>query len=402
MGNPEMEGRTEKPTPKKLKEAQKKGQVAKSQDLVAWTSIFIASSVLEKMFVKASNMMQYQMERTGQLVVKADSGESLQFLIESLQQSFFIVLPVSGVFMALAIVGYLAQTKAKLATKALKPNFKKLNPLPGIKRMFSPKSLVTGLKQAFKMTAVGILAYFTIYQIGRDLVTGGPYPMGQLMVTGGKAAITFIRNAAVLVIVIGLFDYAWQKRENINNLKMTKQQVRDETKNQDLPAEVRMKIRQKQREFSRNRMMAALNDADVVVVNPVHLALALSYDNQQGAPKVVAKGAGALAEKIREKALEHEVPLIQDIPLARALHAACEIDDEIPMELFEAVARVLAFVYGLKQRGMGWGLHVMPGSPDLETADQLEAERFASTGRSLKAQARHDKTQRSRAMRTGS
>jgi flagellar biosynthetic protein FlhB len=135
-------------------------------------------------------------------------------------------------------------------------------------------------------------------------------------------------------------------------------------------------MRQRQRQMSRNRMMAAVKDADVIVVNPIHIAVALKYDPERGAPRVVAKGSGFVAEKIRERAEEHDIPTVQDIPLARTLNRICDIDDEIPGEMFEAVAKLLAFVFTMRSRGTSSGFHRMPGSLDMAEADAMEEKRL--------------------------
>lgn len=400
VGNPEHEGRTEKPTEKRLKEARQEGRIAKSQDLAAWFSLLAATAFIEKTFTRGASMLKQEMHRMEQVIGKPDMRESMKFMIESVRDGFVLVLPLALVFAVLAIIGFGAQTRFRMAPKALKPNFKALNPIPGVKRLFSIRSTMQAVKQSVKLIAISVLSYFTIYKTTKSLLSGGPYPFGSIMETTGKAAITFVKYTALLACLIGILDYFFERRQTSNSLKMTKQEVKDETKNQDIPNEVKARLRQKQRQLSRNRMMAAIRDADVVVVNPVHIAMAITYSADKGAPKVVAKGAGFLAERIKERAEENNVPLVQDIPLARALHASCEIDDEIPMELFEAVAKLLAFVFGLKRRGFASGLHKMPGSPDLEDANKKDAERFAATGETDKARARREKTEKARAMRS--
>ncbi len=399
MGKAEAEGRTEKPTEKKLKEARERGRIPKSQELVSWFSIFAATTIIERTFFKGNRALHEQLNVMGELIATPDMNRSLSYFVESIRDGFLLILPLSASFAALAIIGFGAQTRFRIAKKAIKPNFKKLNPLPGIKRLFQKQNLQQAIKQAGKMIIVGGLAYLTIWQTGKGLIEGGPYPMSQLMVVTGKAIISFMKNVAMLLIVLGILDYFMQRKQTMEGLMMKKQEVKDESKNQELPPEVKMRIRQKQRQLSRNRMLAAINDADAVIVNPVHVAVALKYDPEKGAPKVVAKGAGFVAEKIRERAEEERVPLIQDIPLARALHANCELDDEIPLEFFEAVARVLAFVYGLRRRGFATGLHVMPGSPDMAEADRMESEELARTGKSLAARARQKRMEEARKAR---
>jgi flagellar biosynthetic protein FlhB len=245
--------------------------------------------------------------------------------------------------------------------------------MKGFKRIFSMQSTFQLFKEVIKTVAFAAVAYFTLWDTVVNLSRNGPYSMQALVGIVVAAVVRFIKYTAICGVLVGIVDYMYNRRKTNSGLKMTKQEVKEESKQQDLPPEVRGKIRQKQRELSRNAMMSMIAKADVVVVNPVHIAMALKYDPATGAPKVVAKGAGFIAEKIKEKADESRVPIVQDIPLARALHKACDIDDEVPWALFEAVAKVLAFVYGLKNRGASAGFHKMPGTPDLKDVEGNES-----------------------------
>jgi len=182
-------------------------------------------------------------------------------------------------------------------------------------------------------------------------------PLGGVLGSTTGAIITMMRLTAVAGITIGLADYAVARRRTEKQIRMTKDEVKQEAKQTEGDPHMRSAIRSRQIRMSRNRMMADIAQADVVVVNPTHVAVALKYEPHRGAPRVVAKGAGAIAAKIRERASEHRVPMVEDVPLARALHRSCEIGQEVPAELFQAVARVLALVMSLKRRGSAAGLH---------------------------------------------
>jgi flagellar biosynthetic protein FlhB len=365
--------KTEEPTEKRIKESQKKGQMAKSQDLVAWGVFLIGIMGLEAYFGRSAKFTSDHLLTAFQIAAKPDQGRSIDFFAETISGGIMNVLPLTLMFMGLSIIGYLLQSRMKMATKKLKPDFKKLNPLPGLKRMVSPKSWVEAGKQIAKMSLIGYLAYSTIFKTAQNVLSAGPLPLNEILMTISAAALLFMKQAAAMILIVGIFDYFWQKYNTKKGMKMSKKEVKDETKQQDLPAEVRGKIKSKQRELSRNRMLSEVKNADVVVVNPVHIAMALVYDPVKGAPKVVAKGAGAIAERIKDQAAEDRVPIVQDVFLARALHASCDLDDEIPLELFETVANVLAFVFGLQQRGRSSGEHKMPGSLSVEDADRKEA-----------------------------
>ncbi len=369
----DKESKTEKPTAQKLKKARDEGQIARSQDLVGWGTIYATFTILQMTVKRTSALLNRSMAEMADLIAHPDIHNGLSYAVRTIRDGFVAVAPLMLGFMVIAIIGHLAQVRLVLALKSIKPSFSKINPLHGIKKLFSMQSIFQAAKQAVTATILGYVAYRTLYVTMTSLAQNGPYPVGVLVHVTVTAVVSFIKKAAFAGTVIGLIDYLYQKRKIGKSLMMTKQEVKEESKSQDLSPEIRGKIRQKQRQMSRNRMMAAVKDADVVVVNPVHIAVALKYDPIKGAPKVVAKGAGFVAEKIRERADESKVPLIQDVPLARTLHHACDIDDEIPAELFEGVARLLAFVFALRSRGTSAGFHKMPGTPDVEEADRLEA-----------------------------
>lgn len=368
----DKESKTEKPTAKRQKEARNEGRIPRSQELVAWATILAGVMVIRSTVSRASDMLHGMMNRMGELIAKPDAGTAIHYMTSSIVDGFVVIAPLMGMFTVLAIIGHLAQVRFVLATKALKPTFSRLNPVSGIKRLMSGQSLWQAAKELFKVVVFGYIAYRTLYGTVIELATGGPFAITEVMRITISSVMRFIRDVAVAGVVIGLVDFFYQRHKINQGLKMTKQEVREEGKQQEGNPEVKGQIRAKQRQMSRNRMMSQIKDADVVIVNPVHLAIALKYDPARGAPRVVAKGAGFVAEKIRDKADEHKVPLVQDIPLARTLHKACDIDDEIPSAMFEAVAKVLAFVFSLKARGTGTGLHKMPGTPDLVEVERME------------------------------
>lgn len=368
----DKDGKTEKPTPKRLSEARKEGNIPRSAELVSWSALFLGLTMLQSTVGKAGNFMQREMESMRLLIASPDIGRSLTFFVESVREALMIVAPLTLTFMVIGVVGHLAQVRILFTTKPMKPKLSKINPISGLKRLFSPASGVEAAKQIVKTAILGYVAYRTLTDVVLGLARNGPYDIGEIMRVTVNSTMTFIRQGTLAGVVISLFDYAYQRRKVGKGLMMTKQEIKEEAKSGDLPPEIKGKIRQKQRQLSQNRMMSAIKDANVVIVNPVHIAIALTYDPKVGAPKVVAKGAGFLAERIKERAEEHRVPLVQDVPLARTLHRACDVDDEIPGELFEAVAKVLAFVFALSNRGMGEGLHRMPGSMSAVEADLVE------------------------------
>lgn len=383
----DKESRTEEATEKRKADARKEGTVARSQDLISWIGMFAGITLMQSTFSNANRTLLDLFNQMSQLIERPDTKEAVQFLSLAASSTVKVVAPLALGFMLFGITGNLLQTKFVLASKALKPKFKKLDPIQGMKRVFSKHSLVEAAKQVVKLTILGFVAYKVLWTTYITAVTNGPYSFGTIMSTTGAAALNFLKMVSIAGIAIGLVDFLYQRHKTAKDMRMTKEEVRQETKQQDLPPEVKAQIRAKARSISRNRMMASIKEADTVIVNPVHVAVALKYDPTKGAPIVTAKGAGFVAEKIREKAEEEGVPLVQDIPLARTLHHACEIDDEIPIELFEAVAKLLAFVFGLKNRGSADGFHKMPGSPTLEEYErEEERKRQAAQAQDASAQ----------------
>jgi flagellar biosynthetic protein FlhB len=244
------------------------------------------------------------------------------------------------------------------------PKFSRLNPLQGIKRTMGPHAWWEAAKALIKTAVLGAVLYSAIRGLIPALMTAGSMPLSMLLGTVGHAVVSLIRAAAIAGLVMAGADYFVARKRTNKQLRMTKQEVKDEHKRSDGDPHVKGQIRSRQLAMSRNRMISDLASADVVVVNPTHVAVALRYDPAKGAPRVVAKGAGVVAAKIREKAAENRIPMVQDVPLARALHKSCDIGAEIPAEFFGAVARVLAFVMGLKAKGSAAGLH----QPFLESA----------------------------------
>ena len=351
--------KTEKPTPKKIKDSRKKGQVGKSQEVSAWLTTFAMTLLLPMTFSRSQDLVFGLVAKQADLITNPDTGRALALLGEGMRGALFAVAPMAVGLMVLGVLANLAQVGLVPSPEALKPKFKKLNPLPGIKRMFGAKTAWMACKEVIKLAVIGGVAYHSLSQFIPLLVTAGGLSLFQVLEGVAGAAMSFLRNAAMLGVMLAAADYAMEKRLHLKELKMSLQDIKDEYKQADGDPQMKGMIRERQLKMSRNRMMADIATADVVMVNPTHVAVALKYDPLGGAPRVVAKGSGVIAAKIRERAEEHRVPMVRDVPLARALHSACEIGDEIPAELYGAVARVLAFIFSLKARGAAAGTHTV-------------------------------------------
>ncbi|SDT75871.1 EscU/YscU/HrcU family type III secretion system export apparatus switch protein [Actinoplanes derwentensis] len=352
--------KTEEPTAQKLKKAKQEGQIGKTQDLGAWVGMLAASVMLPRTLEAAMDHAMELMEKIPDTIVNPDPGKCLAVFRDALMSAAWAVLPLALTMMAVGVVAAGAQGGIRIATKLFIPKFNRLNPFAGIKKMFGMQSLWEGVKALVKTTVLGTVLYLTMKDIVPVLLSAGRLPMATLLATISDAAIQLIRAAAAAGIVMAAADYFVVRRRTKKQLRMSKEEVKQEYKNTEGDPHIKAQIRAKQMAMARNRQMADVPTADVVVVNPVHIAIALRYEPEKGAPRVVAKGKGPLAQKIRDIATENRVPMVQDIPLARAMNKDCEIGQEIPAEFFGAVAKVLAFVMSLKARGAAAGLHRNP------------------------------------------
>jgi flagellar biosynthesis protein FlhB len=346
--------KTEKATPKKRKEARQKGQVARSTDLqgavVLLAGIIALGSAGPGMVQRMADVMRAGIAQMSSPEVVSKKGIGV-LLSNAGEAAALAVAPIAlacvlaGVATSVGMVGF------KPSGKALQPDAKRMNPVAGLKNILGPNALVELAKSIAKVGVVaGIVAVALLPRLPEfgGMVGISPVDFGTIL---SADLGMLIKRAAFAYLLIGAADFAWQKRRTEKSLKMDKTEVRDEAKQQNLPAEVRGALRRRQMEISRKRMMASVPEADVVVTNPTHYSVALRYDGTKvDAPEVVAKGKGHVAMRIREIAREHGVPVIADPPLARGLHASVELNQQIPEHFFGAVAAVLAFVYRTASR----------------------------------------------------
>jgi flagellar biosynthesis protein FlhB len=262
----------------------------------------------------------------------------------------------------------------------MKPTLKKLNPFPGIKRMFGTQGIWEAMKALIKTAALGTVVIITSDRAQALVSSAGSLPLSAVAATFTDSAILMFRVVAVTGLIIAVADYVVVRVKMMKKLKMSKYEITQENKQAEGDPHMKGHRRAVALSMSRNRMMSDVAEADVLLVNPTHVAVALKYDPQKGAPRVVAKGAGEVAARLRAIAAESGVPLVQDIPLARALHSSCELGQEVPAQLFTAVARVLAFVMHLGARGVKGGFH-RPGfePPDIDDLPKAGRRRAAAS-----------------------
>lgn len=344
--------KTEDPTPKRLREAREKGDIPRSKELNATALLLAAAGAMLLFGTSAAQRIAAMMAASFELR-REDLFDSRLMLIHlgaSVQEMIWAVLGFMVMVALAALIGPMALGGLNFSTDAIQPKMSRLNPLAGIKRMFSLKALVELAKAFAKFVLVAAFAITVLMILTPELFALG----GQDVRVAIAHSVELVGWSFLVIssslILISLVDVPYQLHDYSEKLKMTLQEVKDEMKNTEGKPEVKGRIRQMQREIAQRQMMTEVPTADVVITNPTHYAIALKYiSGERDAPVVVAKGADFVALKIREIATEHDVPILSTPPLARALYYSTEIDQEVPSALYKAVAQVLAYVFQLKR-----------------------------------------------------
>ncbi|MEA5454762.1 EscU/YscU/HrcU family type III secretion system export apparatus switch protein [Sinomonas sp. JGH33] len=357
----ETQERTEKATEKRLREVRSKGQLSRSQDLTAWLAVGAGALMLPSTITAASNAGAAQLFGVRSAAANPDPGMALAALAEGGASIAATLGPLAAVVFLTVFVGSAAQ--GGVHARRFAPSFEHFNLVAGFTRMFGVQALWGGLKALAKTAVVGLVLWGVAQGLMPVLLSAGALPLAGVLAAAGDGAASLIRFAVAAGLVLAGADVFVVLRRNRTKTRMTKRELKDESKSSDGDPLIRAQRRSRQLAMSRNRMIAAIAGADVVLVNPTHIAVALTYEPGKSAPRVVAKGAGVVAARIREEAEKERVPMVRDVPLARALHAACEIGQEIPVEFYTAVAGVLAFVMALRARGAAAGLHTLSHPP---------------------------------------
>ena len=343
--------KTEEPTAKKRSDARKKGQVGRSQELntafVLLIGFFILKVLWEYIYGEIANYTTYIY---GHLMQSVDTETVLQLFIGIMIVLAKTVLPVMFAILIMGLGINLFQVGLKFSTEAIEIKLDKLNPINGFGRMFSKRTLVELVKSILKIVIIG----FFLYNYLKDEIFVMPqfiyYDLGTSLEEIARIIFAMIFQVLAVIIILAILDFTYQKWQTTQDLKMTKQEVKDEMRQSEGDPQIKGKIRQKQRQMAMARMMQEVPKADVIITNPTHYAVALQYSQGMTAPAVLAKGQDFVAQKIKEIAKEHKVPIVENKPLARALFAAVEVGDMVPPELYQAVAEVLAYVYRLKHK----------------------------------------------------
>ncbi|HLM06515.1 MAG TPA: EscU/YscU/HrcU family type III secretion system export apparatus switch protein [Blastococcus sp.] len=366
--------KTEKPTPQRLKKARKEGQIPRTQELGTWLGVAAASALLPMLVGNAFEAVQKLFVQVGAVAAHPETEAVSVLMGQALTAFLTTLMPTAVALMVVGTVAAAAQGGVTFATKAMKPTLKKLNPFPGIKRMFGTQGVWESVKALIKTGALGTVVVITSDRAQTLVSSAGSLPLSAVAATFTDSAILMFRVVAVTGLIIAVADYVVVRMKTMKKLKMSQYEIKQEHKQSEGDPHMKAHRRGVQMSMSRNRMMADAREADVLLVNPTHVAVALKYDPERGAPRVVAKGADEIAAKLREIAAEARVPMVQDIPLARALYGSCELGQEVPGQLFTAVARVLAFVMHMGARGVKGGFH-RPGFEPPDTQDLPKAGR---------------------------
>jgi flagellar biosynthesis protein FlhB len=342
------ENKTEKATPKKRQEARAKGQVARSMDangaVVLMASVLALSIFGPKMLhrMEEATLGVIAWIETPEVVSRKGVGEL--FMTIGMHVAVAVV-PIVAVAAIAGVVVSVAQVGFKPSPKVLAPDFKKINPLTGAKNIFGVNAIFETVKNSMKIGAVFGVVAIAVFPKLEEMAALVGMPAQQLLPHLASLILRVGQWAALAYIVIAVADFFYQRHRFEKNLKMDKEEVKREHKQQELPSEIKGAQRRRAMELARARMMDAVPTADVVVTNPTHFSVALKYDGENPAPVVVAKGTDHLALRIRTEAAAHGVAVVPDPPLARALYASVEINRMIPEELFQGVAQLLAYVY---------------------------------------------------------
>jgi flagellar biosynthetic protein FlhB len=351
--------KTEKATPKRRKQARKDGQIGNTPEAGAWAGMLVASYVLPNIFRSLMASSSGLIIQLGGIIENPDPKVATKVAGTAVVSAMKTVLPLSIMIALIGVVSVAAQGGLYFSPKAWKPKFSRMNPLQGIKRVFGPHGLWNLIKSLIKTALLAVVVYTSIRKLVPTVMGSGALPISDLLHICIATVLGLIRYAAIAGLAMAAVDFVVVRRRNNKSLKMTKQEIKEEYKSQEGDPHIRAQRKARQMALRRNRMMADVPKADVVLVNPTHVAVALKYDPSKGAPRVVAKGADHVAARIRAVAEQHRIPMIADVPLARSLYKEVEIGQEIPAEMYRAVATVLAFIMTLRKRGSTAGLHTV-------------------------------------------
>lgn len=345
--------RTEEATPKRRDEAREKGQVAVSREVAS--AVVLGASLIYFYFGSGHLMdgiveiMKTAFRDAGRVVLSQENFHAL--MITLVYKVFLLIFPL---LLAVFLAGFLAnalQVGFLFSWEAVQPKLSKIDPFKGLKRLFSLRSLVELVKSLFKISVVGLIAYLVIVKEIPGLFPLADQSIWGMIVFIGRVAFKIMMLTCFVLLIMALLDYIYQRWEFEKSIRMSQQEIKEEFKHTEGDPLIKSRIKRLQRDIARKRMMAGIPKADVVITNPTHLAIAIRYDqDNMNAPVVVAKGAGHIALKIKEIAAKHQIPIVENKPVAQVLYKIANIGDMIPADLYRAVAEILAYVYKQKEK----------------------------------------------------
>jgi flagellar biosynthetic protein FlhB len=345
-------GKTEKPTPRRIQDARERGQVARSLEVN--TVVILFACLL--MFRYGGG---YIIGTLGEAARYSFGNLGMHLGIETVQSLFLFVLweifrviaPILGTILIVSLLVNYLQVGVLFTPKPLIPKWENVNPVAGFKKIFSMRSLVEAIKTCLKLALILWVSYATVKAAIPNLIPTMDMSSSDALQYIGLLTYKVLLRIIGVMFVIAILDYAYQRWHYMDSLKMTHQEVRDELKQSEGDPLMKSRVRQIQREIARARMFDAIPRADVVITNPSHVAVALEYKDKMRAPRVLAKGERVVALRIKEAARQHNIPIVENPPLARALFKSCPVGADIPGDLYETVAEVLAFVYRMNRKG---------------------------------------------------
>lgn len=351
--NEQGQEKTEQGTSKRQEEAREKGQVAKSRELPS-VAVLVACLIyfyfnIGGLLQKLMALMASLLRSAGSTSITVDSVPS--YLAGLIVQTALLLAPLCGIVFLVALLANVVQIGFLFSSSSVEPQFSRINPIKGLENLFSLRSLVEFIKNILKMSVIGLISYNVIRNEISHCLPLAEESIWGIMVYMGRISFKILLDTCWVLIILAIFDYLYQRWEYDKSLRMSRQEIKEEYKNTEGDPIIKARIKHLQREMARKRMMAAVPTADVVITNPTHLAVALKYDQEKrSAPYIVAKGAGLIAEKIRELARENKVPVIENKPLAQVLYKMVKIEETIPENLYRSVAEILAYVYSLRHK----------------------------------------------------
>ncbi len=344
--------KTEEPTGRRLSEARKKGDVAKSMEVPSAAVLLLG---LFTLYVTSGFMLDHLLAVLRHYLAHLHSiqitpGNMMALTQDSMLQFGIMTGPLMAVVLITALAANYAQIGVIFTTEKITPSFEKIDPIKGTSNIFSMQTLANTVKSIAKLVIVSFVAYLEVKKNLGGLIPLMDQTPYEITVFYARVSFWIFLKSALIIVLLAALDYAFQRWQFMKKMRMTKQELKEEAKMTEGDPHVKGRIRSIQMEMARKRMMADVPEADVVITNPTRLAVALRYDSQSmSAPKVIAKGAGVVAQRIKDIARENDVPLVEDKPLARALFKTVDIDESVPENLFQAVAEVLAYVYRQKK-----------------------------------------------------